>query len=225
VALLRARLPALRLLVVGGETEMPDPAATPELGVLQQLAAELGITDRVQFVGRRQPNVLCDYYSAGDVAVTTPWYEPFGLTPLEGMACGRPVVGAAVGGIPFTVADGMTGYCVPPRDPEALAARLETLLTRPDLRARMGRAARARVEREFTWATSALRTAALYEALLAERQAGAARWLDGAVHATTAHGARPLLDAEKAIAAPVPLVDGAGLPALAGVARRRRGGA
>jgi D-inositol-3-phosphate glycosyltransferase len=157
------------LLLVGGETREPDESATPEIGVLRRLAADLGVTDRVRFLGRRQPDELRWCYAAGDVAVTTPWYEPFGLTPLEGMACGRPVVGSAVGGIAFTVADGETGLLVPPRDPEALAAALGRLLADPARRDRMGRAARARVEDAFTWRTVAERTAALYETLLARR--------------------------------------------------------
>jgi len=170
LALLRERGgPPARLLVVGGESEEPDPTATPELGELQRLAIALRVADRVHFTGQRPTSTLRDYYSAGDVAVTTPWYEPFGLTPLEAMACGRPVVGSAVGGITFTVQDGVTGYLVPPRDPAALAGRLEQLLTQPALRARMGRAARARVEREFTWETVACRTATLYETLRAAR--------------------------------------------------------
>jgi glycosyltransferase involved in cell wall biosynthesis len=151
------------------------PLITPELGVLQQLAAELGIADRVRFVGKRQPDVLRYYYSSVDVVVTTPWYEPFGLTPLEGMACGRPVIGSAVGGITYTIADGETGLLVPPRDPAALADALRHLLTQTARREQMGRAARQRVEREFTWATVAERTAALYQTLL---QAGTTQAVD-----------------------------------------------
>ena len=147
---------------------MPDHQATPEIGVLQQLAEEMGISDLLRFVGKRQQDTLRYYYSAGDVVVTTPWYEPFGLTPLEGQACGRPVIGAAVGGITYTVVDGVTGFLVPPRNPEALAARLYQLMTEPVLRERMGRAARAGVEQEFTWSRVAERTASLYESLLAE---------------------------------------------------------
>jgi D-inositol-3-phosphate glycosyltransferase len=154
------------LLIVGGESEEPDAAHTPEIGVLQRLAEGLGISERVIFVGKRQPDVLRQYYSAADVIATTPWYEPFGLTPLEAMACGRPVVGSAVGGITFTVEDGVTGYLVPPRNPEVLAARLRELLEDDSTREQMGRAARTRVEREFTWPQVARRTAALYEELL-----------------------------------------------------------
>ncbi|MGZ3681134.1 MAG: glycosyltransferase [Ktedonobacterales bacterium] len=164
-----ARVQGVTLLLVGGETTEPDPVATPEIGELQRLATELGIVDRVRFVGKRQPDELRYYYGAGDVAVTTPWYEPFGLTPLEGQACGRPVIGSAVGGITYTIADGATGFLVPPRNPGALAAKLYEVLSQPELRARMGRAARARVERDFTWAMVARRTADLYESLLASR--------------------------------------------------------
>ncbi len=154
-----------RLLVVGGATAEPDPVRTPEIGALRRLAEDLGIAELVRCTGSRQPDELRHYYSAGDVVVTTPWYEPFGLTPLEAMACGRPVVGSAVGGLTYTIRDGVTGYLVPPRDPEALADRLGELLAQPELRARLGRAARARVEREFTWSTVAERTVALYRAL------------------------------------------------------------
>jgi D-inositol-3-phosphate glycosyltransferase len=159
----------LKLLLVGGETTEPDPSATPEIGELQRLGADLGIAEHVRFTGQRQPETLRNYYGAGDVVVTTPWYEPFGLTPLEGMACGRPVVGSAVGGIPFTVDDGVTGRLVPPRDPHALARCLEDLLLDAPGRERMGAAARARVERRFTWSVTADRTASLLRTLLDQR--------------------------------------------------------
>jgi D-inositol-3-phosphate glycosyltransferase len=159
------------LLVVGGETEQPDPVATPEIGVLHTLAAELGVLNQVRFVGRRQPDELYLWYAAADVAVTTPWYEPFGLTPLEAMACGVPVIGSCVGGIAFTVADGETGYLVPPRDPEALCDRLDDVLGDRERRRLMGQAGRARVLDAFTWQQVAARTAELYDDLLCERLA------------------------------------------------------
>jgi D-inositol-3-phosphate glycosyltransferase len=158
----------VRLLLVGGETHEPDRAATPEIGVLQDLAAELGISDEVSFTGKRQPDDLHLYYGSADVVVTTPWYEPFGLTPLEAMACGRPVVGSAVGGLTFTIGDGVTGFLVPPKDPEALAERLRQLLTNEPLRRKMGERARQRVVDRFTWPVVAGRTAHLYEELLSD---------------------------------------------------------
>jgi glycosyltransferase involved in cell wall biosynthesis len=137
--------------------------------VLRALAAELGVLDQVRFVGRRQPDELHLWYAAADVAVTTPWYEPFGLTPLEAMACGAPVIGSRVGGIAFTVADGETGFLVPPRDPEALCARLAEILRDPAGRIRMGAAGRTRVLGSFTWQQVAMRIAALYDDLLSKR--------------------------------------------------------
>ena len=117
-----------RLVVVGGESENPDPSTTPELERLIKIAQDERVDNRVTFVGRRQRDVLKYYYSAADVFVSTPWYEPFGITPLEAMACGTPVIGSNVGGIKYTVADGKTGFLVPPKDPDALAARLAELI-------------------------------------------------------------------------------------------------
>jgi glycosyltransferase involved in cell wall biosynthesis len=170
LALLNRETPAgaapVRLMIVGGDGRTPDPNATPEIGELCRLADDLGVRQFVHFTGKRQQEELRAYYAAGDVVVTTPWYEPFGLTPLEAMACGRPVIGSAVGGITFTVRDGETGLLVPPRDPAALAARLRDLLNDDSRRVRMGDAARQRVERHFTWPSIARRTADLYASLI-----------------------------------------------------------
>lgn len=160
-----------QLVIVGGATPEPDPVATPEIGAIHELAAELGVETQVHCLGCRPPEELREYYCAADVVATTPWYEPFGLTPLEAMACGRPVVGSDVGGISFTIQDGVTGFLVPPHDPAGLAARLHLLLTNPQLRDSMSRAARQSVEREFTWSIVAERTVALYETLFAPRAA------------------------------------------------------
>ncbi|HZO32569.1 MAG TPA: glycosyltransferase [Chloroflexota bacterium] len=160
-----------RLLIVGGESETPDPALTPELGRLMTLARTLGIDDRVSFVGRRGRADLRTYYSAADVFVTTPWYEPFGITPVEAMACGTPVVGADVGGIRFSVLDGETGYLAPPRDPVAVAERIARIVADPALHARLSRQAIARAERLFTWekVTASLET--VYREALRQRPA------------------------------------------------------
>jgi D-inositol-3-phosphate glycosyltransferase len=161
------RRESLRLVVVGGESDEPDPRATPEIGRLQAIAREEGVADRVLFVGRRGRDMLPYFYSASDVFVSTPWYEPFGMTPLEAMACARPVIGAEVGGIKYTVRDGETGYLVPPRDPDALAERLETLLGSPELLESMGRRALERATELFTWERVAKSLAAAYQAMLA----------------------------------------------------------
>jgi D-inositol-3-phosphate glycosyltransferase len=156
-----------RLVIVGGESDDPDPEQTPEIGRLQRIAEQEGVAAAVTFTGRRGRDRLKLYYSAADVFVTTPWYEPFGITPLEAMACGTPVVGANVGGIKFSVRDGETGYLVPPRDPETLAERLARLFQNPKLRARFQSRSVERVNARFTWETIADQVAGVYETVLA----------------------------------------------------------
>jgi glycosyltransferase involved in cell wall biosynthesis len=140
-----------RLYVVGGNSDAPNEIATPEIARLRGIARECGVADQTTFVGRRGRAQLRYFYSAADVFVTTPWYEPFGITPVEAMACGTPVIGADVGGIRYSVADGVTGFLVPPRDPVALAARLDQMQRDPALARRMGESGLARAQTEFTW--------------------------------------------------------------------------
>ena len=155
-----------KLFVVGGATDTPDIEATPEIGRLMGIADEHGVTDDVVFVGRRGRDVLPLHYAACDVFVTTPWYEPFGITPVESMACARPVIGSNVGGIKYTVVDGETGFLVPPNDPGALGDKLAILHADRDLARRMGEAGLARARRSFTWKRVASRLATSYRRAL-----------------------------------------------------------
>jgi glycosyltransferase involved in cell wall biosynthesis len=157
---------AAKLIVVGGNSDLPDPALTPEIGRLKAIAAEEGVERQVCFTGRRSREFLKLYYSAADLFCTTPWYEPFGITPLEAMACATPVIGADVGGIRFSVADGVTGALVPPDDPDAFAARAAELLRDPDALREMGRAGLRRVQAQFTWPKVARSIGAFYEQVL-----------------------------------------------------------
>ncbi len=154
---------AARLLVVGGNSDLPCPVLTPEIGRLREIAAAEGVAERVVFTGRRSREFLKLYYSAADVFVTTPWYEPFGITPLESMACGTPVAGADVGGIRYSVADGLTGHLVPPKDPQRLAARLARMCADPEHRRELGRNAIDRVHEQFTWSKVTRSIGALYQ--------------------------------------------------------------
>ena len=158
---------AARLVIVGGESNDADPRATPEIGRLQEVARAAGVADAVTFVGRRGREVLKYYYSAADVFVTTPWYEPFGITPLEAMACGTPVIGANVGGIKVTVRDGETGYLVAPDDAPAVAERIAHLFRHPRLMNVFRRQAVRRANDLFTWRHVASGVSALYEDVLA----------------------------------------------------------
>jgi glycosyltransferase involved in cell wall biosynthesis len=157
-----------QLLVVGGEPAQPADVVPPELSRLRELAVRLGVAAHVLFAGPRKRAALRDYYGAADAFVTTPWYEPFGITPVEAMACARPVIGAAVGGIKSTVVDGETGFLVPPRDPQALARRLAELHADPALAHRMGAQGLRRAWRLYTWRTVAEQAVAIYKAALAD---------------------------------------------------------
>lgn len=151
------------LAIVGGNSDVADARLTPEIGRLQAIAADCGVADRVLFTGRRSRELLKLYYSAADMFITTPWYEPFGITPLEAMACRTPVIGARVGGIQYSVVDGVTGFLVPPRDPASLAACLAGAYRQPRLMHQMGRNAERRVRDHFTWARVGQDLAALFE--------------------------------------------------------------
>jgi len=158
------------VLIVGG-----DRRSRQQVSHLQELASDLGIGERVCFLGAVDHEQLPLYYNAADVCVVPSFYESFGLVALEAMACGTPVVASRVGGLTGTVRDGETGYLISWRCPEPFAERLELLLGNEALRRRFGEAAREVVER-YRWANVAEAMVALYRELLGETrpQAGAA---------------------------------------------------
>lgn len=161
--LLKRKSIPVRLLVVGGESDDPCPVKTPEIGRLQRIARREGISDKVTFVGRRNRNLLKYYYNAAHVFVSTPWYEPFGITPLEAMACGVPVIGTNVGGIKYSVEHEKTGFLVPAQEPEILSRRMLEVLENPAVSKDLGLKAAKRVNRFFTWEIITREIADLYE--------------------------------------------------------------
>ena len=97
---------------------------------------------------------LCSRYSQAAVVAVTAHHEPFGLVPLEAMACETPVIGVAEGGLCESIEDGVTGLLVP-RNPEAVAIALDTLLNDPSLCRSMGGAGRAAVIDRWGWQRTA----------------------------------------------------------------------
>ncbi len=154
----------VKLLVVGGEGDREQFMASAELKRLQRIAEEEGVSPYVDFVGPKKREDLKYYYSAADVFVSTPWYEPFGITPLEAMACGTPVVGSNVGGIKYSVVEGVTGYLVPPKKPAELANRLRRILKSEGNV--MGIQGIERVNHLFTWEKVAKAVMTIYESLI-----------------------------------------------------------
>jgi D-inositol-3-phosphate glycosyltransferase len=141
----------LKLVIVGGESDQPDAGITPEIGRLQEIAKEENVTDRTIFAGRKGRSQLRNYYNAADIFISTPWYEPFGITPLESMACGTPVIGSNVGGIKFSVCHGKTGFLVPPKDPEILGQRILDSISNKNLLKELSSQAMEHVNKFFTW--------------------------------------------------------------------------
>lgn len=154
-----------RLLIVGGDSPDINPRLTPEVGRLQRVADECRVSSDVTFVGARPRGELKYYYSAANAFVSTPWYEPFGITPLEAMACGTPVVGSNVGGIKYTVIEGETGLLVRPQDPVALGENLAKLFNDRSLLRRLTDNCVQHVNKLFTWTKVCINLAALYKSI------------------------------------------------------------
>ncbi|WP_138734423.1 glycosyltransferase [Modestobacter excelsi] len=163
-----AAVPDAELVVVGGP---PVDAVDddPQVQRLRGIADSVGVADRLVFAGAVARADVPGWIRSADVVLAVPWYEPFGITPLEAMACGRPVVATAVGGLVDSVADGVTGDLVPPRDPAALGAALAALLADDERRAAYGAAGVRRARTRYRWSRVVADTDAVYRQVLAAR--------------------------------------------------------
>ncbi len=171
-----AGLPEVELLVAGGPAA-DRLAGDPEAARLRSVA---GGSANVRLLGQVAHDRLPGLIRSADLVVSAPWYEPFGIVPLEAMACGVPVVATAVGGMLDTVRPGRTGLLVPPKDPAAIRAAIAGLLAEPDTRRAMASAGVRRARARYGWDAIALATERSYQrtldALRASRIAlGAAR--------------------------------------------------
>lgn len=117
---------------------------------LEKLVDDMGLSQNVIFIRKASYDDLPYYYSACDVFVIPSIIEAFGLVTVEAMACGKPVVGTSVGGIPDTIEDGKNGFLVPPRDPQSLAEKILLLLENSTLGKEMGLKGRKMAEGRFS---------------------------------------------------------------------------
>jgi glycosyltransferase involved in cell wall biosynthesis len=152
--------------------EVPDAVFVfagdgPERPTLEAMARDLGVRERVRFLGERSD--VPDLLAACDVFVLPSLYEGLPISVLEAMAARRPVVATAIGGTDEAVAEGETGLLVPPADPPSLAAALRRLLADGELRARLGQAGRARVVVRFSSESMVRRVMDVYELFSAPR--------------------------------------------------------
>ncbi len=161
---LKGRGRRTRCVIVGA----PFPGNEQHLSALRRLVAERGLEDDVVFAGE-----IADVrpaYAAMDVLVLpSAEPEPFGGVVMEAMAMGVPVIATAIGGSVEQVAEGETGFLVPPGDAGALADRIERLIDTPELRQRLAAAGPRRIEERFSLDEMVNRMTALYDAALGGR--------------------------------------------------------
>lgn len=155
----------IRLYVAGGSR------GTPGMSRLVCLARDLGIRDKIKFLGSVPQERLTQYYNAADICVLPSYYESFGFAALEAAACGIPVVASRVGGLTTVVKDGETGFLVNWRCPGPFVERLELLLRNDELRAEMGEAARKHAQ-TLTWENTTKQLVDAYTRLLTNRPVG-----------------------------------------------------
>lgn len=146
--------------IIGGDPWSDDP--DEEMARLQALREELEIHDLVTFLGSKDQEILPNYYAAAEMVVMPSHYESFGMVALEAMAMGTPVIASEVGGLAYLVQDGINGFHIPSRDPEALAERMYALLNDENCRKMLGRQARQYAQK-YDWSIITERMVGLYE--------------------------------------------------------------
>jgi glycosyltransferase involved in cell wall biosynthesis len=163
LACVSSRRPDVSGLVVGDGQDR---------GAAERLARDLGVADRVHFAGWVESTEMPSYMAAGDVFVAPSrrapdgWIEAQGLSVIEAMAVGVPVVASACGGIVDTIDDGISGLLVPERAPEALADAIERLVVDGDLRDRIVIEGRRVARDRFSLEATAGAFAALFRDVL-----------------------------------------------------------
>ena len=155
----REQAPQLRLLIAG---------EGDELASLQRLAEELGVSDTVVFAGWLSDTDT--FYNAIDINTLTSISETFPYALTEGARAALPTVSSRVGGVPYLIDDGVTGFLFPPGDPEALADHLVTLANDADLRRQMGQRLYSKAERTFSLEATVNRQLEIYETILSWKQ-------------------------------------------------------
>ncbi len=134
----------------------------PERPAVTRILSDADMLERCIFLGNVPNPEMPDIYRSADVSVLPSFMEATSITGLESMACGLPLVGTRVGGIPTLIDQGKTGWLVPPGNAVALAEAIDQLVKNADLRQAAGQAARQRAVENFSWAEIAARTADVY---------------------------------------------------------------
>ncbi len=163
--------PRIQAVIVGGPvSEKPflswSSLTEEPFKSYADLIDQLGIASQVTFTGGKPQEQLSKYYSAADVTVIPSYYEPFGMTAIEAMACGSSVIASRVGGLKTSVIENEVGALFEPRNVQQLAEQIKILLDQPSLNAGRRRKARPYVESKFSWKAVSKGVAKVYQELL-----------------------------------------------------------
>jgi glycosyltransferase involved in cell wall biosynthesis len=140
----------VRLRAEGRRLSVTLAGHGPLRASLEQQMAQLGLTGGVAITGALPHAQLLDLVQAADLVVVPSRFEGFGLTALEAMALGRPVLATTAGGLPEVIEHGASGWLVAPQDPALLAQAIGQLMDDAPLRQRLGAAGRQRAQQHFS---------------------------------------------------------------------------
>ncbi len=158
---------SLKVMVVGGKIgKKGDPADKKEIAQLKDIAKELKVEKKVLFLGRKDQEKLRYYYSASDIFVIPSYYEPFGMTALEAMRCGVPIVASKVGGLSHIIQNRKTGTFFPPKNHKILAKKIIQIFENKNLKNKLTKNAEMIVKENYGWNKIALEMSKLYQELL-----------------------------------------------------------
>jgi len=131
-----------------------------------KLTEKLKLSDKVKFINSLPQKKLAFYYNAADVVVVPSYYEPFGLIPLEAMACQVPVVASRTGGLRYSIRHNKTGFLAPVNRPASFAKRISEILNKPEMAQQFGYNGYNRVQKFFSWSGVAKKMGKLYLSLI-----------------------------------------------------------
>ncbi|MFP3975644.1 MAG: glycosyltransferase [Dehalococcoidia bacterium] len=150
-------------LVIGGGSPEPKQVESEVYAMMKQIVDERQMQDRVHLLGYVPDDLMAPYYRHAQMFVVPSKFEPFGMTALEAMACGTPVVASSLGGLKNVLSDGKTGLLADPSNQDELAKAMGRLLKDKALTEKIGDAGRDFVQKTYSWDSIADRFIAFYQ--------------------------------------------------------------
>jgi D-inositol-3-phosphate glycosyltransferase len=159
----------LEVLIFSGDPRKILKKERTESGLRQQLknsVKRFGLEQCVKLHNGLDQDKLHRYFGAADIVVVPSFYESFGMVAVEAMATGTPVVASNVGGLQWTIEDGITGFHAKAGNPRDFARQILKIINDKQLEERLAENAKIHVQNNFSWALAAERTAHIYKTLL-----------------------------------------------------------